>query len=213
MILTGHAIRDAISSGDIEIDPFDPAQINPSSYDLRLGDGVAVYDVWVDSSREMLCPKDGSLLRQRAWCDDVAGSAILDSKTKPAVSMFKIGPAGWVLFPGIGYLMHTHERVRSTAFNPVIDGKSSGGRLFISIHRTAGYGEPWFDGQYTLEVTVKHPVRVYAHMRIAQIRFHVLSGAVMPYHGNYVGEWATGPVASRVWRQFEDDEAACRPST
>jgi dCTP deaminase len=73
----------------------------------------------------------------------------------------------------------------------------------MKVHETAGYGDPGFSGNYTLEVTVQHPLHVYAGMRVAQIRFHTIVGNVeKPYAGNYVKETATGPVASRAWKQF-----------
>ena len=180
-ILTDQAIQLAVDAGDIVVDPFDPGLLNPTSYDVRLGEMVSVYDVG----------------RSTLGIHDVKDAP---DKMRHAV----IGPAGFVIHPGKGYLMHTLERVATRRYVPVLDGKSSIGRLFISIHQTAGYGDPGFDGQYTLEVTTHHfPVRLYAGMRIAQIRFHTMVGELArPYAGNYVGEGAKGPVPSRAWRQF-----------
>jgi dCTP deaminase len=209
VILTGYAIENAVEKGDIVIDPYSPrrlnyesigddGQINPASYDLRLGDEVVVYDRWVRSEIEKGREKpDGLYIQARQ-----GNTAILDVKEEPKVTKFKISNAGWVLWPGIGYLMCTKECVSTTRYNPIIDGKSSTGRLFVKIHETAGYGDPFFDGQYTLEVTAMHPIRLYADMLIAQIRFHRLEGAIMPYRGNYRGEAARGPVASRAYKQF-----------
>jgi dCTP deaminase len=165
----------------IEIDPFDPEQLNPASYDLRLGSTVVAYDF--------------------------GGHAIYDVKREPRdFRHMEIGAEGFVIHPGRGYLMHTVERVRTYGCVPVLDGKSSVGRLFVSVHQTAGYGDPGFDGQYTLEVTTIYPVRLYAGMRIAQMRFHLASGCIDDprnlYAGNYAGEAAAGPVPSRLWKQF-----------
>jgi dCTP deaminase len=102
--------------------------------------------------------------------------------------------------------MHTRERIWTEKFVPIVDGKSSIGRLFIQIHATAGYGDPGYDGEYTLEVIVQHPVRVYAGMRIGQIRFHTLEGEVEKTYkvtGSYKDEAAQGAVASKAWRQFK----------
>jgi len=196
VILSGPAIRAAFNRGDITIAPFDAEQLNPASYDLRLGDTVAVYDAWVTAYAE----EARSACGQRIHPHDEAGP--LDVKGEPKASRFKIGPDGWVCRPGVGYLMHTVERVHTNKYVPVLDGKSSIGRLFVSVHATAGYGDPGFDGQYTLEVTVTHPIRLYAGMRIAQIRFHEMRGTPMLYKGNYVGDASTGPVPSRAWKQF-----------
>jgi dCTP deaminase len=193
MILTGIAIDEAVGRGEIVIDPYDQGQLNPASYDLRLGDEVAVYDEWIGA---ITMTRDGGGLFPR--------SVELDSKRELKVRHFKIGPDGWVLNPGIGYLLCTKERVCAPKLVGCVDGKSSLGRLFIQVHSTAGYIDPSFDGQITLEATATHPVRIYAHMRIAQIRFHRTDGPITPYKGNYTGDAARGPVASRAWKQFKE---------
>jgi dCTP deaminase len=176
MILTGKAIREAWKSGDIEIDPFCDDQINPASYDLRLGDEVATYEF---------------------------NGLVHDVRDPPArVEKRTIQSSGVIVRPGVGYLMHTRERVKTDKYAPEIGGKSSIGRLFISVHQTAGIGDSGFDGQYTLEVTSLYPIRLYAGMRIAQIRFHEMVGEPLLYAGNYVGAAAKGPVPSRAHRQF-----------
>ncbi len=216
-ILPDRQIRAAVTRGDIEIDPFNPAHVNPASYDLTLGDEVMIYKRWVgydenydsrgpsglETSRaDVIGPRDGSDL-YRPHTD-----LVLDSREEPNTAKFKIHPeAGWILKPGIGYLMHTAERVHTKRYVPVLDGKSSIGRLFIVVHVTAGYGDPGFNGQYTLEVTVTHPVKVYPGMKIAQMRFHTIAGPDAPldriYDGNYTGTDARGPVASKAFRQFK----------
>lgn len=194
-ILSDLDIRMAVEEGTIKIDPYDPKQLNPASYDLTLGDMVTVYKGWVETESHMLT-KDGRLFHP------IEGT--LDIKKEPETERLQIDPkVGWVLKPGIGYLMHTRERIWTKNFVPIVDGKSSTGRLFILIHFTAGYGDPNFDGQYTLEVSALHPVRIYPGMRIGQIRFHTLRSSVeKPYEGNYVGTAAQGAVASRAWKQF-----------
>jgi dCTP deaminase len=198
-ILSDRAIVAAITQGDIEIDPFDRKQLNPASYDLTLGDEVAVYDWWVYIGKELEArgTGDGRYLRV------IDANGVLDVKKEPTVTTFKIGPQGWVLRPGIGYLMATRERVHMKKHVGFLDGKSSIGRLFVQAHSTAGYVDPGFLGQLTMEVTVEHAIRLYAGMRIAQIRFHTMVGEPLhPYDGQYKGDTARGPVASRAWRMF-----------
>ena len=132
MILTGYAIQDAVADGDIKIDPYSPlriraegpddkGQINPASYDLRLGGKVAVYDQWVDSRHEL--GRDG--VKDGRYLKRLDGDlAIMDVKQEPSTTVFTIGPEGWVLWPGIGYLMHTAERISTSKFVPIIDGKA-----------------------------------------------------------------------------------------
>lgn len=184
MILSGPEIRKQLEAGRIIIAPFRDDNVNPASVDLTLGDEVAEY---------RLTDLDPSGLYKG-----------LDSKdpTHYDVSRSKIPDEGFWLYPGRGYLMHTAERVRTDYYVPILDGKSSIGRLFIQVHVTAGFGDPGFDGQYTLEVTSVFPVKVYAGMKICQIRFHAIQGEVVSYQdaGNYKGVTATGPIASRAWK-------------
>ena len=110
-----------------------------------------------------------------------------------------------MLMPGVGYLMHTAERVCTNKYVPVLDGKSSLGRLFVMVHVTAGYGDAGFDGQYTLEVLVHFPVIVYPGMRFCQMRFMEIKGDPVSYQrtGHYVGDKALGPVGSLVHKQLK----------
>jgi dCTP deaminase len=194
VILTGPAIREYVKAGTIEIDPFVPEHVNPVSVDLTLGRKVVQYQ------RPITAVLDGpwSLVTgQRVYRKE------LDAKCEEPTSERSIDDAGIVLDPGQLYLMHTVERVYTDVFVPIVDGKSSIGRLGVSVHQTAGYGDPGFNGQYTLEVTCVVPVRLYAGMRIAQMRFHTVHGEIELYGGNYVEETARGPIASRSWRQFK----------
>jgi dCTP deaminase len=211
-ILSDSAIFDAIGDNSIRITPFDRAQLNPTSYDLTLGDEVSVYKRWVayDANYDVR-PKFGISVADVTGKPRDGGDmhglreAVLDVREEPETVTFKIDPErGWILRPDIGYLMHTRERIWTKKYVPIVDGKSSIGRLFVQIHVTAGYGDPNFDGQYTLEVLVRHPIRVFAGMRIGQIRFHTIEGSVeKPYDGNYTGQNAVGPVASKAFRQFK----------
>lgn len=198
-ILTDGALKAALKLGTIKIDPYKPERLNAASYDVTLGDEVAVYEGWVETEPQNAQPQDGRFF--------VPTNFVYDVKQEPQVRKFKMSPDyGWVVKPGIGYLMHTAERVHTHGYVPVLDGKSSIGRLFIMIHVTAGYGDPGFDGQFTLEVKATHPIRIYPGMRIGQIRFHTLDGEIEnPYNqvGHYRGEHARGAVASQAWRQFK----------
>lgn len=194
-ILSGTAIHAAIARGDIQCEPFDPAMLNPASIDLTLGVEVAAYRI----------PRTDGVPLPGFWLPWFVEREIyhLDSKTAPVADRYTMTPQGIILRPGLGYLMHTAERIGSTRYVPVLDGKSSLGRLFVQIHMTAGYGDPGFFGQWTLEVVVVQPVRLYPGMRIAQMRFHSIEGEVELYSGNYKDD-ASGPVTSRAWRQFGD---------
>jgi dCTP deaminase len=196
MILSGPEIERLVKEGSVRIDPFDIKKSNPASFDLTLGSYGAVYSEVVeqrdpkDESGMSLFPTDG----------------ILDAAQENALLRFTLPKNGFVLKPGIGYLLHTEEVIWAERLVPVLDGKSSIGRLFTKIHETAGFCDPQFKGQITLEVTVVHKIRIYPGMRIGQVRFHTITGELRPYDGNYTGDRALGPVASRSWKQFADDK-------
>lgn len=185
--MSGPEIHRLVGAGDIEIDPYNPKHVNPASVDVTLGD---TYVQYVQGDRNPLV---------------YSPEVIWDAKHEvPCEEVCSIPEEGVVLRPGELYLMHTAERVHTKKFVPVLDGKSSIGRLGVLIHVTAGYGDPGFDGQYTLEVVVVHPVRLYAGMRIGQMRFHTLVGAPVDYRsaGHYTKEHAKGPVPSQAHLQF-----------
>jgi dCTP deaminase len=213
-ILTDKTIQAAVDAGTIRIDPFDPKQLNPASYDVTLGDQVTCYKKWVHYDEDY--DKDASLAYSRVNTagprngSDLhpSGTYYLDVREEPETVSFKIDPKrGWILKPGIGYLMHTRERIWTDSYVPILDGKSSIGRLFMNVHFCAGFGDPGFSGQYTLEVSVQHSLKVFPGMRIGQIRFHTMHGEVaMDYakrDSNYKGVLAEGAVPSRAWRQFK----------
>jgi dCTP deaminase len=178
-ILSGPEIHEYIKSGRIQVSPFNPKHLNPASLDLTLGDEVVEYLI------------DG----------------VIDVRKPPEVRRRKIGPEGFVVQAHSTYLMHTAERLCAWDTVPVIDGKSSLGRLFVSVHQTAGYLDPGFNGQATLEVTSYHSVRVYPGMRFCQVRFHPIVGQVAFYEGHYQKDMAEGAVPSMVHKQMEELES------
>lgn len=177
-ILSGKSIQKNIEEGFIRVEPFQPEHLNPASIDLTLGKEVVEYEV----------------------------EGILDARKPSLTRKYTIGDDGIVLLPGCAYLMHTEEVIRTDRYITVLDGKSSLGRLFISVHATAGYIDAGFEGQVTLEVTVTHPVRVYAGMRFCQVRFHSIVGKPELYNvrGHYVGDRAKGAVPSLCYEQVRE---------
>lgn len=207
-ILAGTAIAKAVVDGTIKIDPYREEQLNPMSYDLRLGRTVRIYADAVSFNPLGRWKVDGDQL------EIIENGPPLDAaKDNPThILEMRIGQP-FLLKPGIGYLLHTEEAITTDVFEPILDGKSSIARLFLTAHQTAGYGDPGFKGQYTLEALVPHPLLVYPGMRIAQIRFHTIVGKPVLYSGNYVGEASMGPVSSRSWKQFVKDESGTWPAS
>src|SRR5262245_43863166 len=154
MILTGQEIK-AQLGGNIVIDPFHEGRLNPNSYNLRLHDELLVYE-----------------------------EIVLDMKRPNRFRRYSIPPEGLVLQPNQLYLGRTMERTETRNYVPMLEGRSSVGRLGLFVHITAGFGDVGFCGYWTLEMFAVQPVRVYAGVEICQIFYHSIEGAVTEYKSN-----------------------------
>lgn len=172
MILTGRQIQAYRSEGRIRIDPWDEAQLNPNSYNLRLGGDLAVY-----TSRE------------------------LDMARPNGVEFLKVPAEGLLLEPGRLYLGRTQEYTETHGLVPMLEGRSSVGRLGLFVHVTAGFGDIGFCGYWTLEISCIQPVRIYAGVAICQIFYHTVSGEYDSYDsGKY--QRNSGIQPSLLWKEF-----------
>jgi dCTP deaminase len=175
MILSDAYILQEIEKGTIKIEPYDANCLGSNSYDVHLGKYLATYD-----------------------------ADVLDAKSHNTITHFEIPPEGIVLQPDTFYLGVTLEYTETHAHVPFLEGKSSTGRLGIDIHATAGKGDVGFCGNWTLEISVKKPVRVYAEMPIGQlIYFPVMGDVINAYNtkknAKYSGQ-PNRPVESMMWK-------------
>ena len=175
MILTDQGILTAMDKGEILVRPFRRECLGSNSYDVHLGSTLAVYN-----------------------------DQILDSKKHNKINTFQIPPEGFVLLPNLFYLGVTLEYTESHKHVPFLEGKSSVGRLGIDIHATAGKGDIGFCNHWTLEISVKQPVRVYAGMPIGQLIYFETQGEILTSYAakssakyNQVTEI---PVESMMWK-------------
>lgn len=114
------------------------------------------------------------------------------------------------LLPGRFMLASTVERVRIPHdLVGVVNGRSSLGRIGLLVHVTAGYVDPGFYGNITLELANvgNNPIRIRAGRRVAQLVVHQLSEpCAVPYGAErgskYVGVHAMRVNASRVHKDF-----------
>ena len=172
MILTGKEIEKRLGR-DVVINPYEPSRLNPNSYNLTLSKDILVYT-------EM--PLDMK-------------------KNNPAVPM-TIPPEGLVLEPGKLYLGRTNEYTETKNLVPMLEGRSSVGRLGLFVHVTAGFGDVGFKGYWTLEMHCIHPIRVYPDVSICQIFYHTVEGEITEYaKGKY--QENKGIQSSRLWMDFK----------
>ena len=151
MILTGHEIWHQLGK-NIIIDPFDDSQLNPNSYNLRLHDELLVYE-----------------------------EIVLDMSRPNRFRRYTIPKDGYILQPNQLYLGRTQERTETHNYVPMLEGRSSVGRLGLFVHVTAGFGDVGFCGYWTLEMFAVQPVRIYPGVPICQIFYHTLEGEVTEY--------------------------------
>ena len=172
MILTGRQILEAKTKGSIRIEPWSDDQLNPNSYNLRLGEDLAVYT-----------------------------EPILDMAQPNGIEFLKIPVEGLLLQPGRLYLGRTQEYTETHGMVPMLEGRSSVGRLGLFVHVTAGFGDIGFCGFWTLEISCIQPVRIYAGVAICQIFYHTVSGAYDSYDsGKY--QRNSGIQPSMLWKDF-----------
>ncbi|MFW5411409.1 dCTP deaminase [Aerococcus urinaeequi] len=171
MILSGKKISEEQGIG-IKITPFNESQVNPNSYNLRLSNELAYYE------------------------DDV-----LDMKKKPTLKSIQIPEEGYLLEPGKLYLGRTVEYTETDKYVPMLEGRSSIGRLGLYIHVTAGFGDVGFSGYWTLEMHCLQPIRIYPNVEICQIYYHTINGEYNLYSsGKYANN--QGIQESRLYQDF-----------
>ncbi len=172
MILSGDEIQAELGK-NIFLEPFHADQLNPNSYNLKLHNELLVYD-----------------------------SFPLDMKKPNSVTQLEIPPDGLLLEPGTLYLGRTHEKTVTRGFVPMLEGRSSVGRLGMFVHVSAGFGDVGFDGYWTLEILVTHPLRIYPFVEICQIFYHSIKGQTSKeYQSKYQGN--QGIQASMMFKDFE----------
>lgn len=176
MILSGKEIEKQVKEGNISIAPFTDEQINPNSYNLRLHPDLLVYD-----------------------------NDVLDMREKNSVSPLAIPESGLLLEPHKLYLGRTVERTSTNKYVPMLEGRSSVGRLGLFIHITAGFGDVGFDGFWTLEIFCVQPIRIYSGLEICQIFYHTIDGDFDLYRSKkYQSNKGVQP--SMLYKDFEKNE-------
>lgn len=172
MILSGLEIEKRLG-GDIRIEPFNRKQLNPNSYNVRLADELLVYD-----------------------------TGTLDMKRENRVRRIVIPKEGLRLTPGNLYLGRTVEITETKNLVPMLEGRSSVGRLGLFVHVTAGFGDVGFKGFWTLELHCVQPVVIYPGVEIGQIYYHTIEGDYEPYSsGKYQDNDGVQP--SLMYKDFE----------
>lgn len=172
MILSGKEIEKHIGT-DIIIEPYDKARLNPNSYNLSLHNELLTYE-----------------------------SDVLDMRKPNPTQSITIPPGGLLLTPNKLYLGRTREYTKTYRYVPMLEGRSSTGRLGLFIHVTAGFGDIGFCGYWTLEIFCVQPIVIYPDVEVCQIYYHDIAGEYEMYDsGKYQNN--TGIQASMLYKDFE----------
>ena len=186
MLLSDIDIEDFIDAGEISITPYDRSLLQPSSIDVRLGLQFRIFNshryTHIDPAQQQ---------------DELT--------TLVELSSFGC----FILHPGEFALASTKETITlPDTVAARLEGKSSLGRLGLMTHSTAGFIDPGFSGQITLELSnvSNLPIKLYPGMRIGQVCFFQLYSPVKHPYGDeclsskYQNQ--RGPTPSQAWRNF-----------
>ncbi len=187
MVLSDRSIRQEIEDGRIVIDPYEERLVQPSSVDVRVDRRFRVF-------RNSRYP----FIDVRKPMDELTEAVTVD------------GEEPFILHPGEFVLGQTLERVTlPDDLVARLEGKSSLGRLGLLIHSTAGFIDPGFGGNITLELSnvANLPITIYHGMPIGQISFMRMDQPVENPYGagrnasKYQGQ--AEPTPSRFYLNFE----------
>ena len=190
MVLSDRDIRAALEGGRLRIKPYDPADLQPSSVDLHMDRAFRVFR------------------NNRYPYIDVR------SPQPDLTELLTVGDdEAFVLHPGEFVLGQTLEWIElPDDIVARLEGRSSLGRLGLLIHSTAGYVDPGWKGNLTLELSnvANLPISLYYGMKIGQISFlRMTTPADVPYGSAAVGSKYQGqsePTASAFHRDAGSGE-------
>lgn len=189
-ILSDKTIKEYLKEGKIGFEPLlNEKQIQPSSIDMRLGDEFKVFKV---VRQPYIDPNDE---------DDLA--SYMESTTVPEGKAFIIHPNEFALATTLEYVKIPEDLVAR------VEGRSSMGRLGVTMHVTAGFIDPGFEGRITLEISNigAMPVALYPGQRVCQLVFETMTTpSELPYghperNSKYMGQ--THPESSRIKQDYE----------
>ena len=159
-MLADHQIRHEMdTAGEIYISPYNPAYVQPASVDLGLGSDFIRY---------------------------VQKNVPLDPTVLDESQVVRFETERFVIRPGEFVLGTTMEWIGiGPSLAARVEGKSTLGRLGLIIHSTAGFVDPGFKGNITLEMTNinSRPIILRAGMKICQIAFYRMDARVETPYG------------------------------
>lgn len=179
MILSDEDIVERVGNDSLIIEPYIEENVEPASVDLRLGS---------------------------SFKKPVATGQIIDTRGNNEEEYREFNADSIILEPGESILSETIERIElPDDLSADVVGRSSLGRLFVSIHETAGFGDPGFTGTITLEMTNSNPnpVRLHKGDRVCQIIFKEMKNPALEPYGHERSQYQNQSGATESGMQFE----------
>ena len=176
-VLSDATIRELVEAQKITIEPWDAANVQPASVDLRLGDSFRVFHNHRASAIDLRNPPTN----------------LTEEVVIPEGEAFVIHPGEFALGRTLEYVELPDDIVAR------IEGKSSLGRLGLIVHATAGFCDPGFKGTLTLELNnlTRVPILLHPGLPIAQLSFMTLDRpAERPYGSPGLGSHYQGQRAA-----------------
>jgi dCTP deaminase len=154
MFLSDIDIKAAVKNKDVTLEPFTEKQLQPASYDIRLGNVFIVNDPHTTS-----------------FIDPVKG-------IHPNTRKVEIADGeAFMLHPGVSILGYSKEFFGSDRYLIEVNGKSSLARIGLLVHNSAGLVNPGHFLNIALELCNLNnvPIVLRPGMEIAQLTFSPLS--------------------------------------
>jgi dCTP deaminase len=190
VLLSDQDLKSEIEKGRVNLEPYDPKMVQPSSIDVRLDRFFRTFEN-----------------HKYAHIDPAEDQPELTRLVETPVN------EPFILHPGEFVLGSTYEVVSlPDDLAGRLEGKSSLGRLGLLTHSTAGFIDPGFSGHITLELSnvANLPIKLWPGMKIGQLCiFQLSSPAEHPYGSAIYGskyQGQRGPTASKAHLNFTQSE-------
>lgn len=154
MFLSDVDILSEVKAGNITLEPFVRKQLQPATYDIKLGNTFIINDAHSTTAIDPV------------------------KKIFPKTQVIEVKDgAEFVLHPGVSILGYSKERFGSDSYLIEVNGKSSLARIGLIVHNSASIVNPGHYLNIALELCNLNnvPIILRPGMEIAQLSFSTLS--------------------------------------
>lgn len=171
MQLGNEAIRQALYEKKIVIHPYKEEKLNPASYNITIAN-----DWLINTTHE---PIAKAVFKLYPYAEKIANlGEWIHYRNKEDGKM--------LLVPDIPVLAYTEEFIGSCYqnINTKLHTRSTYARNFISIHPSAGFGDPGYCSRWAIELTCQYPLLI-TDLNMGQVEFLQTHNCKTLYSSNY----------------------------